>query len=137
MAESMEADCNTRMRVSVNPHSRSPLPICFSAMAKIAATALESIVRDNMNRLLKRHYEGKPGKMARLNPNVNLRGIQDFLKGGTCYLTSLQPWADALHVKPYHLLIKDLDVDEPQVLVSAKRMKQIEKLREELIEESK
>lgn len=124
------------MRVGVNPDSPKRLPLCFFAMPRRTTTpAIEAIVRDNVRRLLQKHYEGKPGQLKRKNKTVNLRGLQDFLKGGTCYLTSLQPWADALHVRTYHLFVKDLDIDDLPELVPGRRVRTLEKLREELLED--
>lgn len=106
-------------------------------MPKTSSSALEAIVRDNVTRLIKKHYQGKPGQMSRLNKNVNLRGVQDFLAGGSCYLSSIQSWADALHVKAYHLMIKDLNLEDLPEVISAARLKRFEMLRKELLEEEK
>jgi len=133
----MEHDSTTRMRVAVNPHAVRGVPLSFFGMAKTTTTPLEAIVRDNVRRLLVKHFEGKPGQMSRLHENVTLSRLQDFLAGKGCLLASLQPWADAFGVKPYHLLIKDLDIDDLPEIVSAKRLRRLEKLRSELLEEER
>lgn len=133
----MQTHSTTRLRVSVNTDSGRALPLSFLSMPKAASTALEAIVRDNVKRLLKEHYQGKPGRISRLNENVSLSRIQEFLDGGGCHLASLQPWADALHVKPYHLLVKDLNIHDLPELVPAKRLRRLEKLRSELLEDEK
>lgn len=105
-------------------------------MAKPSSTALEAIVRNNVKRLIEKHYDGKPGRMFNKNKgSVNLRGIQSFLDGGNCYLSSLQPWADALHVKPYHLLVKDLNVDDLPEVVEAAKLRKLQKIHKAIAEE--
>lgn len=104
---------------------------------RTTTTPLEATIRENVRRLIKEHYAGKPGQVARKNENVTLSRLQEFLAGKGATLPQLQTWADALHVKPYQLLIPDLNVQDPQELVSGKKLRQLEKLRQELLSEDK
>lgn len=135
----MSTHSNTRYRVVVNPDSVRAVPISFLPMAakRKVASALENIARENMKKLVQKHYDGKRGRVHAKNPNVVLSRFQEFLDGGGCTLASLQPWADALHVKPWQLLVPNLDVDDLPEIVTNKRLKMLQRLSKELLEEER
>lgn len=100
-------------------------------MGKRVITPIEDILRANVVRLLEKHYDGKPGRLKRQNPQVRLATVQDIAKGAGCNVASLQPLADAFRLRPYQLLIRDLDVEAPQEAVTARQMRAIKELRGE------
>lgn len=91
---------------------------------------LEAVLRDNVLRLVKKHYEGKPGRLSRKNKNVVVSKIQRIIEDGGCTIHSLGPVADAFGLKPYQLLIHGLDVDDPQVYVTARTVRAINEVRQ-------
>lgn len=114
----------------------------FSGMpSRPAVSALDGLVRQNLQKLLRKHYDNKPGRMYEKNKNAGivLSRLQAFLNGeSTAYISSLHSWVAAFQaydVKAYHLFVPDLNVDDLPDVVPANKMRQFEKLRKQLLED--
>lgn len=102
------------------------------AMPKKALSPLENVLRNNVVRLLNEHYQGKAGRLVVEHKRVRLETLQNIVNGsGSASIAMLGPLAEAFDLKPYQLLIPDLDVNAPQEAITAKQMRAIRELRGE------
>lgn len=92
------------------------------AMAKKHVTPLEDVLRTNVQRLLDKHYGGKAHRLHDVHKHIALSKVQRIVDDGGCTVATLGPLADALEVEPYQLLLRDLDVNDPQTAVSATQL---------------
>lgn len=123
---------STRYRVAVNPETGLPSSVCSIHMGRKSISALEDLLRANVQALLKQHYGGSTYQLKKRNKTVRLETVQKILKGeGGCNVSSLLPLADAFGLKPYQLLLPDLNVKEPQQVVSARHVRALKQLRED------
>jgi len=120
----------TRFRVFVNPPSGNDFPLAFypimGTRKRITIEPIEAILRANVKAVLKKDYQGKPGNFSRKHKNVRLSRIQDIDKFGACTMATLGRVANAVGLKPYQLLIPNLNVKDPQVAVKAREAKAIQ-----------
>ena len=101
-------------------------------MGRKSLSALEGVLRNNVRALLTQHYAGVPYRLKKRHKRVRLETLQDILQGkGGCNVSYLGPLADAFGLKPYQLLIPDLDTAEAQQAVSGKQLKLLKQIREE------
>ena len=99
-------------------------------MAKRRMHPIEDVLSKNLLALLAEYYDKSPGVFARKHKNIVLSRIQSVSKTGACNLQTLGHLANAFGLRPYQLLIPDLDVKHPQVATKAKHAKLIENLTE-------
>jgi hypothetical protein len=106
-------------------------------MPRKSITPVSDVVRQNFQRLLDEHFgprRGQPGRFHKAHRTIALSKIQNILERGGCNIDSIGQIATAFRLQPYQLLIRNLDVKEPQVAVPARQVLAIERLRKELDE---
>lgn len=126
------AEKSTRFRVVVNPQTGMTSSVCSNAMGRKSLSALEGLLRKNVQELLAQQYGNVPYRLKKRHKRVRLETLTDIIQGkGGCNVSYLGALADAFGLKPYQLLIPDLDAKEPQQVVSGKQVRLLKQIREE------
>lgn len=135
---------STLFRVIVNPEEGNESRYPVQGMAQRPITAVKNTLKENVTKLLDRDFppekfpNGRGQLMALLKARrglsrANLSKMQRVLKDGSCNLNTVGQIANAFGLDhAYQLFINGLDVKEPQVVITQRQARVLEKLRSDL-----
>lgn len=110
-------------------------------MGAKSISPVKNVLRENVRKLLDRDYppenypNGRGQLLAFLQDHrgwtrKNLSKLQRVVAEGSCNLDTVAQLSIAFQVQPYQLFVRDLDVADPQQIVSGKILRGIEQLKQ-------